>query len=356
MIYLDHNATSPLLPEVRDAMEPWLGVPANPSSVHAAGRAAARAVEAAAAEVAALVGGRAQGVVFTSGATEANHAWFHAMRAEGRARTVAVGAFEHPCVLAAARRCEAVIDVPMGPDGRARLEGVPATDGTSLMAVNHETGVVQPLAALRERSGWRHVDATAGAGRLALDLGWAEAVVLSAHKLGGPMGVGALVVQGADPFPPLLEGGSQQRGRRAGTVPTPLVVGFGAAAHLARVELDARRATWATQRERLVRAVRGAGGEVVGEGAVPSVVDAVFAGLPAETLVQALDLRGICASAGAACASGSIETSPVLLAMGHAHADGGLRVSLGPCTTDAEVDAFCEAIGPVVEALRSVLG
>ncbi|MEZ4319121.1 MAG: aminotransferase class V-fold PLP-dependent enzyme [Myxococcota bacterium] len=352
MIHLDHNATSPVLSEVLEAMAPWWGVPANPSSVHGFGRAAARAVSDAAVEVSALVGGRPEGVVFTSGATEANHAWFHAVRAG----SIAVGSYEHPCVVAAARRSGTIVPVPMGSDGVAVLEGVPATDGTSLMAVNHETGVVQPLEALRKRSGWRHVDATAAAGRVPLDLGWAEAVVMSAHKLGGPMGVGALVLRDAEPIPALLEGGGQQRGRRAGTLPTPLIVGFAAAARLAREELEARRARWAGQRARLVRAVEALGGEVQGRDVVPSVLNVVFAGLPAETLVQALDLRGVAVSAGSACASGSVEPSPVLQAMGHPEPDGGLRISLGPRTSDAEVDTFLGAIEPVVTGLRSFLG
>ncbi len=354
MIHLDHNATSPVLPEVRDAMAPWWAVPANPSSVHTSGRTAAAAVEAAAEHVAALVGMRADGVVFTSGATEANHTWFHAMRAAGRADSVAVGRFEHPCVRAAAERCETVVDLPMDPSGRAILTGVPRTDGTSLMAVNHETGVVQPIEQLRHRDGWRHIDATAAAGRMALDLGWADAVVISAHKLGGPMGVGALLLSmpSGDPFEPLLAGGGQQRGRRAGTIPTPLAVGFGEAARLALELLDVRRERWATLRELLVGELNRLGGRVAGQGAVPSVVNVIFAGIPAEAVVQALDLKGVAVSAGAACSSGAVQASPVLEAMGEAEPDGGVRISMGPHTTHRDIDALLMALPSVLEGAR----
>jgi len=355
MIYLDHNATSPLLPEVRAAMEPWWAVPCNPSSVHGLGRAAHHAVEQAAEQVAALIGGGAQGVVFTSGATEANHTWFHAMAQLGRADRVALGSFEHPCVRAASRRCAQIVPIPMDSRGAAQLTAVPHTDGTSLMAVNHETGVIQPLDALRTRPGWRHIDASAAAGRIALDLGWADAVVYSAHKLGGPMGIGALLLADAEPLPALLEGGSQQRGRRAGTVPTPLVVGFGEAARLARRDLATRHARWTLLRARLLSGVLDLGGQPVGEHTVGSVLNVVFPGLPAETLVQALDLRGVCVSAGAACASGSVEASPVLQAMGQPEPSGGLRISLGPHSTESDVAGLLAALKPTLSALRSFL-
>lgn len=356
MIYLDHHATSPLLPEVRAAMEPWWGVPANPASAHRAGQRAAMAVDRAREEVARLVGGVPEGVVFTSGATEANHAWFHAARAAGASR-VAVSAVEHPCVHAATAGFPDVVPIPVDACGTAVLDGLPGDlDGVSLMAVNHETGAIQPVDALRTRSGWLHVDASAAAGRVPLDLGHADAVVLSAHKLGGPVGIGALVLRHGGPLAPLLGGGSQERGRRAGTVNVAGAVGFAHAARLALDELDARRARWTTQKERLVRALTSVGARRPAEagrlGCSPSVVLAVFDGIPADVLVMALDLRGICVSAGAACASGSAEPSPVLRAMGDPSPRSGLRVSLGPRTTDAEVDAFVAALPAVVSALR----
>jgi cysteine desulfurase len=355
VIYLDHHATSPLLPEVLDVMRPWLGAPANPASAHRAGQAAAVAVERARVEVAALIGGHPAGVVFTSGATEANHAWFHAARARGT-RRVAVSAVEHPCVRAAAGRCAEVLTVPVDERGIAVLDGLPDDlDGVSLMAANHETGVIQPIDALRARSGWVHVDATAAAGRMPLRLGWVDAVVFSAHKLGGPCGAGALVVRDGGPLPPLLEGGSQERGRRAGTVNTAAVVGFGEACRLARVELDERVRRWTDLRARLASAVTHLGGQVVGGPAVPSVLDAVFSGLPAEMLVMALDLRGVCVSAGAACSSGAALDSPVLRAMRHPEPAGGLRISFGPRTTPVELDALLEALPAVLDAARAAV-
>ncbi|MCB9690510.1 MAG: aminotransferase class V-fold PLP-dependent enzyme [Alphaproteobacteria bacterium] len=349
MIHLDHAATSPLHPAVRAAMEPWWGVPCNPSSVHTSGRRAAAAVERAAEQVAALVGKRATEVVFTSGATEANVHWFHAMRAAGRAGRVAIGATEHPSVRAAAGGCEV-----LAVDAAGRHGPLPSgIDGLSVQAVNHETGVITDLAALREGGGWRHVDATAGAGRIPLDLAWADGVTLSAHKLGGPLGVGALIAVDTE-LAPLLPG-TQQRGRRGGTLNTPGIVGFGEAARLARVDLEARRALWARCEARIVALVEGFGGGRVGGHTVPSVVNVVFPGLPAEAVVQALDLRGIAASAGSACASGSVGPSPVLEAMGHPEPDGGVRFSLGWSTTEADVDALESALPAVLEGLRAWL-
>lgn len=354
LVYLDHNATSPLLPEVLEAMRPWLGVPANPSSAHRAGQRAAVAVEQAREHVAALVGGAPAGVVFTSGATEANHTF---LRGAGAA-TIACSGIEHPSVIAAVRASGARrVELPVDGLGRVRCVADEA-DVVSLMAANHETGVLQDLDAARAlagRLGARvHVDATQAAGRAPLELAWADGVVLSSHKLGGPGGVGALVLRDGDPFPPLLGGGSQERGRRAGTVHTAGVVGFGEACRLARLELEARRARWARQSARLRAGLRALGGRLVGdpERLLPNTTCVVFQGIPGESLVQALDLRGICVSSGAACASGSLEPSPVLLAMGDPEPGGGLRVSLGPRTTDDEVDALLAALPQVLELAR----
>lgn len=355
MIYLDHNATSPLLPEVLEAMRPWLGVPANPSSAHRAGQRAAVAVEAAREQVAALVGGAPAGVVFTSGATEANHTF---LRGVG-ARVVALSAVEHPSVRAAARASGArVVEMPVDALGRVRPEADEA-DVVCLMAANHETGVLQDLEAARRlarRLGARlHVDATQAAGRVPLDLGDIDGVVLSAHKLGGPGGVGALVLRDGDPFPPLLGGGSQERGRRAGTVNTAGVVGFGEACRLAALELDQRRRRWARQSERLRHGLRVLGARLVGDPdrLLPNTTCVVFPGIPGEALVQALDLRGICVSSGAACASGSLEPSPVLLAMKDPEPGGGLRISLGPRSADDDVEALLAQLPEILALART---
>ncbi len=358
MIYLDHNATSPLLDEVLDAMRPWFGVPANPASAHRAGQAAAVAVEAAREHVAALVGGDPRGVVFTSGATEANHL---ALRGAWGLRpgAVVVGALEHPCVLAAAdvlaRQGARVARWPAGRDGVV----VPAplsADVTvvALQAANHETGVIQPIhtahALAREVGAFFHVDATQAAGRVALDLARVDGVALSAHKLGGPGGVGALVLRDGEPFPPLLSGGAQERGRRAGTVNTAGVVGFGEACRLALTRLDARAVRLTTLSERLRAALITLGAQLVGDPAhlLPNTTTVVFPGQSGEEWVQRLDLHGVCVSSGAACASGSLEASPVLSAMGHPEPAGALRFSLGPQTTEAELDAAIRAVTALV--------
>jgi cysteine desulfurase len=363
MIYLDHNATSPLLPEVLEAMDPWLGVPANPASVHRTGQAAAAAVERAREHVAALVGGNPSGVVFTSGATEANHTFLRGV-VWWQAGRVVVSPIEHPSTLAAAgwiasRGCPVEM-LGVGPDGVVRVPELPPdTAVLSLMAANHETGVVQPLDQARASSlavgAALHVDATQAAGRIPLDLGEVDGVVLSAHKLGGPGGIGALVLPDGAPFPPLLTGGSQERGRRAGTVNTVGAVGFGEACRLARIELESRRERWAALSGQVRSRLLALGARLVGDPdlLLPNTTCVVFPGLRGESLVQALDLQGVCVSSGAACASGSLEPSAVLLAMGDPEPEGALRISLGPRTTPQEIDTFLQVLPEVIQTARS---
>lgn len=350
-----------MLAEVRAAMEVWWGVPANPSSAHRAGQTAAAAVEAARVEVGLLVGRPPEGVVFTSGATEANHLALRGVFADHVGELV-IGAIEHPCVRGAASHLERsgvrVHTWEAGTDGVVKVGPVPdRTRCVALMLANHETGVLQPVGQAAEAAArvgaWVHVDATQAAGRVVLTLDGVHSVALSAHKLGGPPGVGALVLQDGEPFPALFPG-SQERGRRGGTVPTASVVGFGVACRIARRELEARIGRWEVQRARVEACLAAAGGRLIGS-AVPRVANTacvVFEGLLGETLVQAFDLRGICVSAGAACASGSLEPSPTLSAMGDPHPHGALRVSLGPTTTDEEIEAFCAAVPAVLADLE----
>ncbi len=360
MIYLDHNATSPLLPEVLEAMTPWLGVPGNPASVHRSGQRAAAAVDRAREEVAGLLGRDPAGIVFTSGATEANQTWWAGIVELG-VRTLATSAIEHPCVRGAAeraRRLGAVVhELPVGPDGVVRVDALPEVEAVSLMAANHETGVLQPVAQVLERPGLRvHVDATQAAGRVPLDLAGAHGVVLSGHKLGGPSGTGVLSLPDGGAYPPLLVGGAQERGRRAGTVNVAGVVGLGAACVVAQRDLAERTARWTALRSHLEAGLAGLGARVVGSGAprVPQTTCVVLPVGPSELVVQGLDLQGIAVSAGAACASGSQEPSPVLLAMGEAHPNHGLRVSLGPNTGQADVDALLSALGELLPRLDAL--
>lgn len=358
MNYLDHAATSPLHPRVQAAMAPWWGVPANPSSAHRYGQRARMALERAREQVAALVDGHPSGVVFTSGATEANHLFVRGIVHGGGA--IAISAVEHPSVRAAAAASGAAVHVvPVDAGGRARLDAVPeGVAALSLMAVNHETGVVQPFAEARllaERRGFAlHVDATQAAGRVALGLSGVHGASLSAHKLGGPVGVGALVLRDGSAFPALFAG-AQERGRRAGTPNIAGIVGFAEACAMALSRPADDAARIAALAGRLRDGVRSLGGRVVGEGAVAEITAAVFPGLPGELLVQALDLEGIAVSAGAACASGGSGDSPVLAAMGDPEPAGIVRFSLGWSSTEGDVDAVLARLPVVLARCRAAL-
>lgn len=361
MIYLDYNATAPMRPEVLDAMTRWFGVPANPASIHRAGQRARMAVERARVDVAALCGGDPTGVVFTSGATEANHLFLRGIVRQTGLRKLALSPIEHPCVFAAARASEAeVFLLPVGTDGVVDVTG-PLPDGLaaiSLMAANHETGVLQPIHVAHHRAKALgvalHVDATQAAGRVPLQLAGVDGVVFSSHKLGGPGGVGALVLRDGEPFPALVAGGSQERNRRAGTVNVAGVVGFGAACRLALAALVSEQERLQQLSERIRSFVVRAGGTLVGTHTLPTTTTAIFSGLRGEILVQALDLRGICVSSGAACASGSVEASPVLTAMRCAEPGGGVRFSIGWATTSADIDALEAALPDVLAAVREL--
>lgn len=359
MIYLDHNATSPLLDEVRLAMAPWWGRPANPASIHRAGQAAAVAVERARAQVASLVGGDAAGVVFTSGATEANHLAIRGAASRlAMERSVAVSAVEHPCVRAAAEASGRPVDViGVTAAGAICVGDIPERAGlVSVMAANHETGIIHDLAGVAERArqidAFVHVDAVQAAARLDMEGVDADAVVMSAHKMGGPPGVGCVVFRTGDPFPALLTGGAQERGRRAGTVNVAGVVGFGVACEAARRDRDVRRAHSQRLAERLRAGLLCDGARQVGTAArLDAVTCVVFPGVAGEAMVQALDLRGICVSHGAACSSGSLDPSPVLLAMADPDPRGGVRFSTGVTTTETDIDAALAAVAQLVPLL-----
>jgi cysteine desulfurase len=362
MVYLDHNATTPMLPEVVEAMNGWFGVPANPASIHSHGQRAVVAVEEAREQVAALVGGNPAGVVFTSGATEANHLCIRGAWLGREAREVVVlSPIEHPCVRDAADRLSGAKLRLMAVDKQGCCSVGEIDESValvSLMAVNHETGAVQPFAEAirlgRNVGAFVHVDATQGAGRIPLDLSAADGVVLSSHKLGGPGGVGALILGSGDSFPALVGGGAQERGRRAGTVNTAGVVGFGQACLAARRDLEERRALWKVLSEQVRASIRELGGQIIGDhlSTVPNTICSVFGGLTGEGIVQGMDLHGVSVSSGAACSSGSVEASPVLQAMGVEHPSGSLRVSLGWNTAQGDIAAFNVALRDVVGALR----
>lgn len=354
MVYLDYNASAPMPECVARAVTAAMQLFGNPSSVHGYGRAARAVIEAARRDVAALVGARPQDVVFTSGATEAN---LLALTGSGR-RRVLVSAIEHVSVLDAAPDAERI---PVRPDGIVDLDALSrmlAADDTpalvSVMLANNETGVIQPIAAVAALAAAAgallHCDAVQGPGRIPVDIAalGADFLTLSAHKFGGPKGVGALVLRDGVRLSALIRGGGQERGLRGGTENVPGIAGFGAAARHAAALL-ARAGAIARLRDRLEAKVRALAPEVVIFGAdaprLPNTSCIALPGVRAETQVMALDLAGFAVSAGAACSSGKVQPSHVLRAMG---ADAmlaacAIRVSLGPDTTAAEVDAFVEA-------------
>jgi cysteine desulfurase len=360
-VYLDYNASAPLRPEAAAAMARAMAMTGNPSSVHAAGRAARVVVEEAREAVAVLVGAPTPAVVFTSGGVEANGLAIESAVAAG-ARRLIVSAIEHDSVRASAEASGAAVEVlPVSGEGLADLAWLDArlarwdeTDGrpfVALMLANNETGVVQPVAEaaalVRAAGGWLHVDAVQAAGKIAVamrDLG-ADSLAVSAHKLGGPAGVGALAATSRATLTRRLHGGGQERGRRAGTENLIGLAGFGAAA---RASLDALGASsaladWRGAAER--RLVQDAGVTVFGAAAPRLAGTLCFAaqGFSSELQVMALDIEGVMVSAGAACSSGKVKASPTVAAMGRADlAACALRVSGGWATSEADWIRFTE--------------
>ena len=352
-VYLDHNASAPLRPEAAAAMTEAMALKGNPSSVHGEGRAMRAIVERARADVAALAGCAPAAVVFTSGATEAN-----AMAMKRAAGPVAAARIEHPSILENIRDLREIGTLPDGlidlESLRSLLEGPDGIATVAVMAANNETGVLQPVAGAaalcRAHGAHLHVDAVQQAGKagLAEICAHCDSMSLSAHKIGGPTGVGALIVRGEDGVPALIAGGGQEQRRRAGTENVPGIAGFGAAARAAAEEADGWAAVGA-RRDRLEAAMRALVPEVrVFGGAaarLPNTSCSAVPGVPASLMMMRLDLDGIAISAGSACAAGKAEASPVLSAMGIAPslAEGAIRVSQGPYTTERDIDRFLAA-------------
>jgi cysteine desulfurase len=375
-IYLDHNATTPVREEVFDAMQPALrGGFGNPSSVHAEGAAARAEVERARERVAGLLACQPREVLFTAGATEANNtALGPLLRAwAGGKRHVVSSNAEHPSVEEPLATLERegwrVTRLPVAPDGLLDPEQLqaslrPDTALVTLLWANNETGVVQPmngLASLARARGVRvHADATQCLGKLPVDLAAVplDALSLSAHKLGGPKGVGALVVRGEASFEALLRGGPQERRRRGGTENVPGIVGLGAAAALAARELSQRSREYARLRDRLWDGVAAKIPRVRRNGAEAALLcntlNVEFEGVAGELLLQALDLDGIAVSTGAACASGRVEASHVLLSMGRsvAQSRASLRFSVGHGVDDAQIERVLARLPDLVARVR----
>jgi cysteine desulfurase len=375
--YLDHNATSPLRPEVAEVMLRTFELPGNASSVHAEGRAARAAIEKAREAVARLVGAKAKNIIFTSGGTEAANLvltpGFRRLGQQGSARLL-IGATEHPCVLTGHRFPAGSVEViPVDSDGSLDLAWLEARlreagDERVLVTIqlaNNETGVLQPLAEaaqlVHEHGGLIHTDAVQAAGRTPVDMAelGVDALTLSAHKFGGPKGIGAVILA-SDQFEiaeRLIRGGGQEKGFRAGTENVAAIAGFGAAAEIALANMEQEAGRLRALRDEAETELRRIAPDAVVVGAqaerLPNTLAFAIPGLKAETALIAFDLAGVALSSGSACSSGKVKRSHVLDAMGvePALAEGVLRVSLGWSTTKQDVIRFAEACERAVGTL-----
>jgi cysteine desulfurase len=384
--YLDHAATTPMVPEAIEAMSARLGVVGNPSSLHASGRTARRVVEEARESLAQSLGARPSEVVFTGGGTESDNlavkGLFWARRAEDpRRRRILASAVEHHAVMDSvlwlAEHEQAEVEwLPVDEKGRVRpstLADALASDPesaalVSVMWANNEVGTVQPIADLvdvaHEHGVPVHSDAVQAFGQLPLDFAASglDAMTVTGHKIGGPLGVGALVLGRTVTLTPVMHGGGQERDVRSGTLDTPAIVGFATAAELAVKRQPERAEGLARLRDDLVARVRDVVPDVVLGGdadlrvthRLPGNAHFSFPGCEGDALLLLLDARGIECSTGSACSAGVPQPSHVLLAMGVPEdlARGSLRFSFGHTSTQADVDAVVDAIGPVVERAR----
>lgn len=374
-VYLDWNATTPLDPVVREAMLPWLERRfGNASSRHEYGRQARAAIDEARARVAAAVGAHPTEVVFTGGGSEANNLFIKGAAARMRPGVIALSAIEHPCVREPARqlRRQGWTLREIAVDGQGRIDeadwqAVLATRPAlvSVMLANNETGVLQDIATLaaqaRSTGAWMHTDAVQALGKIAVDfraLG-VHALTLSAHKIGGPLGVGALVLDKRVELAPLIAGGGQERGLRSGTENVAAIVGFGVACELAIARRAEEAARLAALRDELETALSAIGGVTVFSAAVERLPNTVFFavdGVDGETLVAKLDRAGFACASGSACSSANPEPSHTLLAMGvpPAMARGAVRVSLGRDTTAEDLLRFRQCLVGTLAQLKNL--
>jgi cysteine desulfurase len=372
-VYLDWNATTPLREEARRAMTEALDLPGNASSVHAEGREARKWIEGARAVIASAVGALPRNVIFTSGGTEANVLALSPNLKRGAGPAVerlVVSAIEHASVLVGGRFSQASITTTgVTPSGVLDLDqlrghlgdGPPAL--VSIMLANNETGAIQPVTAAAEivhaAGGLLHVDAIQGFGKIPFDMRQlgADLLTLSAHKIGGPKGVGALALaEGLTGLEPLLRGGGQELSRRAGTENVAGIAGFGAATAAALAGLQGESRRLESLRGRLEDGLRQTSGAIVFSDSVPRLPNTTLftvPGLRAETAVIGFDLGGIAVSSGSACSSGKVQPSHVLAAMGFGReiAQGAVRLSMGWSTRDADVDYCLEAWRRLADSL-----
>ena len=373
MIYCDHNATTPIRPEVLEAMLPFLrNEYGNASSVHRLGSRARCAVEEARAHVAALLGARPSEIVFTSGGTESNNLAIQGMARASGGGAIVTTPIEHASVREAVGRLQeegtVVHEVPVNDLGQVTAAAVAArlSAPCALVSVgwaNNEIGTVQPIGDIAAFCGRcatpLHVDAVQAVGKIPIHVRGVDLLSISAHKLGGPKGVGALFVRSGIELRPLLVGGGQERGHRAGTENVAGIVGMGAACRLAAAEIGAYGEACLALREALWEGLRGAAPDVcrnspVDAECLPNTLNVSFSGVRGEALVAALDLDGVAVSSGSACAAGAGEPSHVLMALGHTAdaARDGVRFSLGRTSTMAEIEHVVSITAAAVRRIR----
>jgi cysteine desulfurase len=373
-VYLDHNATTPLDERVLDAMLPYLKAQyGNASSRHELGTVARKAVNAAREQVAALVRVQPSQVVFTSGGTEANNFFVKGAAGYLKPAQLAISAIEHPCVAKPAqelgRQGWKLRKLAVTPEGQIDLDDVAAaltqpTGIVSVMLANNETGVIQDVAAVAERAraarAWVHTDAVQALGKIEVDFGAlnVHAMTVSGHKIYGPKGAGALVVDKRIELKPLIAGGGHEHGMRSGTENVPAIVGFGAAAEIALARGAGLSERLGALRARLETGLHEAGAVIFGERAarISNTTYFAFAHIDGETLVVELDKLGYAVAAGAACSSASTEPSATLIAMGvdPELARGAVRLSLGIQNTPAEVEGFVRTVQSLVKRLKGL--
>lgn len=378
-LYLDYNASAPLLSEARDIIIAALDVTGNPSSVHGEGRATKAMMETARRQVAALTNARADHVFFTSGATEAASMLLSPTYMMGRAPVrmskLYVSATEHPCMLAGGQFApENIVTLPVYKTGlldldalRENLSAHDSAQGLPLVAVqyaNNETGVIQPIAdvagIVKNAGGILVVDCVQAAGRIPLDItnNCGDYFILSSHKIGGAKGVGAIVAVSDLLMPKaLIRGGGQEKGHRAGTEALQLIAGFGAAAHLAHQRI--LNGGWSSAlRDDMERRILEVAPSTLIYGAdverLPNTSFFSLENMKAETVQIAFDLGGIAVSAGSACSSGKVGPSHVIVAMGYEHGTGAIRVSLSPDTESADIDKFMQVLHEIVSRQQRV--
>ena len=382
-IYLDHSATTPLDGRVLDAMLPFLSENfGNASSVHSFGQEARAAVDRARRQVASLIKARANEIVFTSGGTESNNLAIRGLceAHQSQGKHIIVSAIEHPSVRGVIDSLEKqgweITRLPVYEDGLVRVACVagairPDTILISVMMANNEIGTIQPVTEIGEivreerKHGhrlWFHTDAVQSAGRLAIDVDalGCDLLTLSAHKIYGPKGMGALYVRRGTKILPQQVGGHQERERRAGTESVANIVGFGVAAELARAEMDERNEHVRCLRDRFEREAAAVIGDIVSNGdrdrRLPHLANISFRFIEGEGLLIHLDMQGVAVSTGSACSSGTLEPSPVIRALGRDEelARGAIRFSFGKDNTEDDVTQTVSALTRAVESLRAL--